>query len=208
MSQILLDAAIAEIRAKFDKKDVVAVEPYGGQFNADESTRTSYACPAIFVSVLGWKPGNGESQLLTGRGVRLVRMAAFVVAETKRSRADRLALAMNLADRLALTLTMWRPTCTDVMDIAGLEADPRADNLYSAALDKKGQALFLVDWWQAVKPRQPLDGLYQSLRQQTDDLVRVEITDAVHQGNAAAAPAPEPADLLVTEDVTFKPLEQ
>lgn len=196
MSAVLQQAVIDLVRGAFTKAEVATVAPYAGEFSADESVQVSFTAPAIFVAVLGWKPWP-DSKRLTGRNVRGVRMAAFVV--TKHAKRDvRMQAAMNLAERLALLLQAWVPEATETMDLACLEVDATVENLYSRAMDAKGMALWLVDWMQAAKPTVAPAQLF--------DLLAVDITDNTQQGQVPDAP-PAPNDLTVTEAVNFNPLE-
>lgn len=196
MSAVLQQAVIDLVRGAFTKAEVATVEPYGGEFSADESVQVSFTAPAVFVAVLGWRPWP-DSKRLTGRNVRGVRMAAFVV--TKHAKRDvRMQAAMNLAERLALLLQAWVPEATETMDLACLEVDATVENLYSRAMDAKGMALWLVDWMQAAKPKVAPAQLF--------DLLAVDITDNTQQGQVPDAP-PAPNDLTVTEAVNFNPLE-
>lgn len=196
MSAVLQQAVIDLVRGAFTKAEVATVEPYAGEFSAAESVQVSFTAPAIFVAVLGWKPWP-DSKRLTGRNVRGVRMAAFVV--TKHAKRDvRMQAAMNLAERLALLLQAWVPEATETMDLACLEVDATVENLYSRAMDAKGMALWLVDWMQAAKPKVAPAQLF--------DLLAVDITDNTQQGQVPDAP-PAPNDLTVTEAVNFNPLE-
>lgn len=196
MSAVLQQAVIDLVRGAFTKAEVATVEPYAGEFSADESVQVSFTAPAVFVAVLGWKPWP-DSKRLTGRNVRGVRMAAFVV--TKHAKRDvRMQAAMNLAERLALLLQAWVPEATETMDLACLEVDATVENLYSRAMDAKGMALWLVDWMQAAKPKVAPAQLF--------DLLAVDITDNTQQGQVPDAP-PAPNDLTVTETVNFNPLE-
>lgn len=197
MSVLLLNAAVDYIRAQYTRAEVAEVRPYGGEFSGAELQHTSYNCPAILVTVLGWKP-EPQSRRLGGRDVRGVRMAAFVVCKHAKQ-AQRMAQAMTLAERLCLDLKAWTPLQLDLpMAIGPLEQEPVAENLYGRAIDAKGQALWLVGWEQCVKPTVPLPQLY--------DLLAIEIDDITHQGTAPVpSPAPAPA-LVVTEDVAFASL--
>ncbi|MBY0237081.1 MAG: hypothetical protein K2W93_19035 [Burkholderiaceae bacterium] len=196
MSKLLLDAVISFVRSEFTRQEVATVEAYGGQFNSAEMDQLSYSCPAILVTVLGWTPEHDSSRL-TGKGVRKVRLAAFVAAKHV-EREKRLGLAMSLAERLAIKLRQWVPSNEDQpLTIAPLEEEPNADNLFSRAIDSKGQALWLVDWTQCVKPQVGLDEL--------GDLLIVDITDHTRAGQVPTAPKPNVAPLQVTEDVQFVP---
>lgn len=196
MSAILLTQALAYLRGQFTRAEVVTLQSYGGEFNAAESDQLSYDCPAILVTVLGWQPETNGTRL-AGRMARQVRLAAFV-AFKHANRELRMAGALALTEKLALVLRLWQPAAGDLpMLLAPLETEPTADNLYSRAMDKRGQALWLVSWTQCVKPRVPLEGLV--------DLLAVDIINITRQGNAPAASPDNPAPLIVTEDVRFSP---
>lgn len=195
---ILLDQAVARVRAQFTKAEVAMVQPYAGEFSAAEIPHKSYNCPAIFLTVLGWQPADGSNRL-SGRNTNKVRMAAFVAVKHA-DRNKRMAGAMLLAERLALCLRQWEPmreaaNTSLPVTIAGLEADATCENLYSRALDTAGQALFLVDWHQCVKPNVPLEQLW--------DLLAVEIIDSTRGGVVPADAAATGIVPVVTEDVTF-----
>lgn len=196
MSAVLQQAVIDLVRGAFTKAEVATVEPYGGEFSADESVQVSFTAPAIFVAVLGWRPWT-ESKRLTGRHVRGVRLAAFVVTKHAK-RVVRMQTAMNLAERLAALLQGWVPEATDVLDMGCLEEDATVENLYSRVMDSKGMALWMVDWMQAARPKVAPAQLF--------DLLAVDITDNTQQGLVPASP-PAPNDLTVTEAVNFNPLE-
>ena len=198
MSAILLTETVAMLRAAFTRVEAQEVRAYGGEFSSAEMDTTAYTCPAILVTVLGWKP-EPQSRRLGGRDVRSVRMAAFVAAKHAKREA-RMAIAMTLAERLSIVLRQWSPNVPSLpMQLGPLEAEPTVENLYGRAIDAKGQALWLVTWDQCVKPLVPLDQLY--------DLLAVEIDDTTRQGaTAAPAPGPAPAALSVSEDVQFAPL--
>ena len=200
MSAILLDQALLYVRGAFTRKDVLDVKAYGGEFSAEEIDFTSYACPAIFISVLGWSP-KASGTRLAGRRVRAVQMAAFVAFKHV-DRAKRLGGAMNLAERLSLALTAWHPCAADVpMEIAPLEHDASCENLYGRAVDKKGQALWMVKWVQDVKARVPDPELFE--------LLAVEITENVLPGVVPAAPAPGGGTpLVVTDQINFQPAQE
>lgn len=198
MSAILLDQVVAFVRESFTRQEVATVDIYGGEFNSVEMDNLSYVCPAVLVTVLGWQPA-GSGGRLTGRHARRVRLAAFVATKHAK-RPARMAQAMSLAERLAMLLRDWRPTDTAVMSLAQAEAEPAAENLYSRAIDAKGQALWLVSWEQCVEPMPGIDPA------QLFDLLRVDITDHTHQGTVPAAPSPAVPDLVVTEEVQFQPV--
>lgn len=196
MSVLLLNAAVDYLRDQFTQQVVPTIQRYAGEFNAAEVGRFSFSCPAVLVAVLGWKPANDDSRL-RGRHARQVRLAAFVVTKHVR-REDRMDAAAALSDQLCVLLRDWRPDDAALaVDIAPLEDTPSAENLYGAAIDEQGLALWLVDWWQAAQPKPglPPAALY--------DLLRVDIEDTTQQGQVPAA-APGPTGLVVTERVDFK----
>lgn len=195
---ILLDQAVARVRAQFTKTEVATVQAYAGEFSAAEIPFKSYNCPAIFVTVQGWQPADNDCRL-SGKHANKVRMAAFV-AFKHADRNKRMAGAMLLAERLAIVMRQWEPmreaANADLpVTIAGLEADATCENLYGRALDAVGQALFLVDWHQCVKPAVPLEQLW--------DLLSVEIIDSTRGGVVPADAAATGIVPVVTEDVKF-----
>lgn len=195
MSLQLLDATVAYVRAQFTKAQVAHVAPYAGEFNATEVGQLSYACPAILITVLGWQPTT-ESKHLTGRHVREVRMAAFV-AYKHASRDQRMRGGMALAEALGIALRQWAPAQPDTgWAIGSLEGDASCENLFSRAIDDKGQSLWLVDWRQCVKPLGTPAQLFE--------LLAIDIVDRTRTSEPTAAPAP-PGPLTVTEDVRFVP---
>ena len=211
---ILLEQAVARVRAQFSKTEVATVQPYAGEFSSAEIAHKSYNCPAIFMTVLGWQPADNDCRL-SGRHANKVRMVAFV-AFKHADRNKRMAGAMLLAERLAIVMRQWEPmreaANVDLpVTIAGLETDATCENLYSRALDSVGQALFQVDWHQCVKPNIPLEQLWALLSygkpnaptEPQWDLRSVEIIDNTRAG---MVPADAPATGLVpvvTEDVKF-----
>lgn len=179
MSQILLDQTIAFVRSKFTRQEVKEVRPYAGEFSAEEIKATSYNCPAIFLTVLGWSP-DASGNRVRGKRVRAVSMAAFIAFKHV-ERDARMAGAMNLADRLSLALSSWVPDDGDMpLTIAPIDTDPVAENLYGRAVDKAGQALWMVRWTQDTKANLDPGQLF--------DLLKVEITE-----NALPGQVPEPA---------------
>lgn len=197
MSVVLLDQVKAYIRASFSKTEAVTVEAYAGEFGAPDMEKVSYTCPAIFVTVLGWQPLH-EGHRMTSKYARSVRVAAFVVAKHAK-RDQRMRGAMALAEKLCLVMRQWMPdnSTATLINVGPLEDDATAENLYSAAVDKLGQSVWLVDWHQAVKPIAGSDGkpaLY--------DWLTVAIEDTARITEPAAAPA-NGVPLTVTEKISF-----
>lgn len=192
MSVLLLDALEPFVRSRFDKKTVATVQPYGGEFNAEEIAQVSFACPAILLSVLGWEQAPPETKMAGVRGSRLVGCAAFVVTKGSK-REDRMREAALLADQLAIHLGAWRPADTDALYITPVEEEPTCENAYGRAVDKHGLALWVVSWGQCVRPRVAPGELV--------DLLRVDIeTNVVQPSPEPGAEAPE---LTVTDKITF-----
>jgi phage gp37-like protein len=196
MSAILLDQVIAYTRASFSKAEVAEVAEYAGEFSGEEVDQLSFSAPAILITVLGWREAN-TGHRLGGRFADQVRLAAFVVTKHAQ-RGARMRQAMQISRKLCLALRLWAPDSAGLAETIGpLEGDPRAENLYGRAIDKRGLALWLVDWQQAIKPAVSLPTLY--------DLTTIDITDHTVQGRNDAAVAPGVAP-TVTEDVQFNAL--
>ncbi len=197
MSAALLTKTLAHVRAQFTRAEVATVEAYGGEFSGEEIDKLSYNCPAVLVTVLGWNAETNGTRL-SGKHVRNVRMAAFVATKHAK-RPLRMAQAMQIADKLAAGLRLWQPSTTLPLTIAPLEEDAECENLYGRAIDKAGQALWLVRWQQCVRPDLPLPQLYE--------LLHIDVHDTTRQGSegapVAAPQTPNSAPLVVTEDVTF-----
>jgi hypothetical protein len=142
--------------------------------------------------VLGWTPGG--TRRLDGINARTLRLGAFVA--TKHAQRDkRMRDAMSLAERLSMRMRAWNPDSTGLpVRIAPLEETARCENLYSRAIDKAGQALWLVDWEQA--------GMPQALPPTLPDLVAVEIESAsIDQVNPNTS---NPSPITVTHEITLR----
>ena len=197
MSGALVPIVQTYLRGLFDKREVPLIDPYGGEFSAAELGKVTLTCPAILITCMGWEQAQHQRRM-TGRGVRKTSMGAFVLTRHAR-RADRMAQAQWLAERVTKALEIWRPECpTDSSyELAALDEDPRAENLYGRAIDSAGLALWLVRWDQCMRVhgKVPAPALY--------DLTRVEITDHTHQGTTPPAPTPGGVVPTVSEDVQF-----
>jgi len=179
---VLLQQAQQWVRDGFTAAEVRDVKLYGGEFSAEEIPFESYTCPTIMLAVLGWTPGG--SRLLTGKHVRTARMAAFVVVKHAK-RDQRMLDAMRLAERLSVRMRLWKPDCTGLpVCIAPLDDDARCENLYGRAVDKKGQALWLVDWEQAVMPLVPQPQLFDLLAVEVNSHGRASVPGASVPGTA------------------------
>lgn len=196
MSAALLDQVQAYIRRSFTKAEAVDVRPYAGEFSSEEMDKVSYNCPAIFVTVLGWQPIQGGSRL-TGKYARNVRVAAFVVAKHAK-REERMRLGMALAEKLCFVMREWVPDIDNpVITISPLEEDASAENLYSRAVDRLGQSVWLVDWHQAVKPVLGANGKPVLI-----DWLTTAIEDTVRVTEPPVAP-PVGTAATTTEKITF-----
>lgn len=199
MSQILLDQAIDFLRSKFTKQEVKEVRTYAGEFSAEEIKTTSYSCPAIFLTVLGWSPEPSGNRV-RGKRARAVSMAAFIAFKHV-DRDTRMAGAMNLADRLTLALSSWVPDSGDApVTIAPVDKDPLAENLYGRAVDKAGQALWMVRWTQDMSFNLDPGQLF--------DLLKVEITENVLPGQVPESASPGGNPLTVVNATQLQPNPQ
>lgn len=193
MSAILLDHVLTHVRSLFSLAEVATVQEYGGEFDAAEVDQLSFSAPAVLIAVLGWR-GMPTSTRLTGKHVRQYRLGAFIA--TKHAKRElRMRAAMAIAERLTIGLRTWSPHVSTPIEIAGLEDEPTAENLFSRGIDKRGMALWLVDWRQCIRPTVPLEQLY--------DLVAVDIVDTTLQGSTPTASAVPTVPLVVTEEVRF-----
>jgi hypothetical protein len=97
-----------------------------------------------------------------------------------------------------VALRLWVPDDAALPVALGvLPAEPACENLYSRAMDKHGQALWLLTWEQETKPRVTLPELW--------DLTHIDIEDTTRQG-VVPTTAPPAGSLTVTEDVQFATL--
>ncbi len=211
-ASVLLDQAVAFVRAGFTKQQVLTVRKYAGEFNGAEMKRVSYACPAILLTVLGWQKPSNDSRL-TGRHARTVRLAAFVVCKNAKDRESRMAEAMTLAESLTVLLRQWSPMTQEpsasaltalCITVAGLSDEPSCENLYNRAVDEQGQALWLVDWYQDIKGAIPLGPARPAVPyDQLPNLTAVEIEDTTHVAQGPVTVPPADAPITVTEKVSF-----
>ena len=211
-ANVLLDQAVAFVRASFTKQQVVTVRKYAGEFTGAEMKRVSYTCPAILLTVLGWKKTEPGSRL-TGRHARHVRLAAFVVCKNAKDRESRMAEAMTLAEDVSVLLRQWAPMTQEPSASAfvalgitavGLSDEPSCENLYNHAVDEQGQALWLVDWYQDVKGAIPLGPARPAVPyDELANLVAVQIEDTTHTAQGPVTVPPPQTPITVTEKVSF-----
>ena len=129
-------AIIADLQTRLSQN--VKVEGHGGRFSADELQRYGAKAPTVLVAILGL----GE---LTASGSTVdasVACAALVVT------SDRPSLPRDLgALAIVTTLAPALPGNAFALDVSGA-TNVRADNLYSAQVDKLGVALWALTWRQ------------------------------------------------------------
>ncbi|WP_211452619.1 phage protein Gp37 [Collimonas antrihumi] len=164
------------------------VEDYGGQFSAEEMDFKSFTAPAAFVSCLGWQKVD-RGNYLGGKHIWRGRMAIFIATKDVK-RDSRMREAMLRADVLTSLFSDWKPDMC-----AGKTENIGAENLYSRSIDKKGLALWMVDWWQEIEMKPPV-------------LPRPDLeTIAVHSTastNADSALDPAPKEITVTHELEMK----
>ncbi len=182
------------LRAALPQGDIPTVELYGGEFDEDEVSKTEYACPAVFVTCLGF--AHAATARVGGKYARNVHMAAFV--NTKHAtRAGRFVEAADLAERVDTLVMAWKPVCPTVPSITGqpvpnvclteaLPATMAGENLYTRKLDANKLALWLLTWQQGVVLAHGVDPatLPSLVTVHTDSTLLTAVPDA-------PAPAPQ-----------------
>lgn len=155
------------------------VTPGRGRIDAAELQRLVLAAPCLSMAVLGLR----NVQFEPGQGVCAdVQIAAFLVARNQPGtpRGDAiLALAQGVVSTVSGNL--W-----GLSDSVSEPVDCRADNLYSAAVDSKGLALWAVPWRQrfVLDAGEAAYGL--------DDFLRAHLAWDVVPGDGE----PEPEDMV------------
>jgi phage gp37-like protein len=208
----LLDQAVAFVRASFTRQQVATVRQYAGEFSAAEIPKLSYNCPAILITILGWKKPEAGGRL-TGRHAKNYRLAAFVLCKNAKSREARMAEAMSLAEALSVVLRQWAPMTQAPyaaalaalkVTVLGLDDEANAENLYSGAVDKAGQALWMVDWYQCARGVIPLGPVRPAIPyEDLPALGEVVIEDSVHVNQIPPVPPSGDAVPTVTEKIDF-----
>ena len=135
------DAIVADLRAALP--ELVSCGTYPGRFDAAELARFSTRVPTALVACLGLDAIDERGEVGA-----LASLAVFVVAGQR----DTVALAVVEAVAARVIGNRWG---SDLVET--LPADVRAENLYSAAMDTRGVALWSVNWRQRVTldPRVP-----------------------------------------------------
>ncbi len=187
----LLDAIKDRIKQRTGKL-FVQVEDYGGEFSAEEIDHKSFTAPAAFVSCLGWQKVP-QGKYLGGKHIWRGRIAIFVA--TKDAKRDaRMRNAMLRADVLTTLFSDWQPD-KHANICAGKAENISAENLYSRNVDKKGLALWMVDWWQEIEMAPPVLPL--------PDLEKVALHSTA-QTSVDAALNPAPTEITVTHQLEMK----
>lgn len=117
-------------------------EGHGGRFDANEVKRVAAKAPALFVACLGVSDTDEAPDGIAGT----VQWGAFVVArDTGASGRDEGGLAILQALLLHLPGNRW-----GLDQAEGRPQAIRAQNLYSATVDKMGVAMWAVSWRQRM----------------------------------------------------------
>ena len=201
MSVLLVDLVVQMLREAIPSPDMLkTVQPYGGEFNAEEVDTASFTAPAVLVASMGWAPP-GRDDLLAGAQASAQHLAAFVVTKNAK-RVERMAAASALAETVARALKRWRPQAgeSDYIEVAAVDwRSVQGENLYGSRLDKKGLALWVVRWKQCVQDK----ALTPEQEARLGDLLRVSIhSDAVHGQGAEALNIGDAA--AVSQEIGFK----
>jgi hypothetical protein len=182
------------LRQALPQKDVKTIDFYGGEFDEAEIPKTEYACPAVFITCLGF--GKNESLRQGGRYAKTARVAVFV-ATKHGTREGRFVECVDLVERISTLVTMWQPQCPPPVHAAAnaaigqtapqscvLPAEAQsfvAENLYNRKLDNQKHALWLLSWSQGFEA---VHGPDASL---LPDLM------AIHADSTVLSTVPEPA---------------
>jgi len=130
------------------KTEQVFVSEYGGAFTLEEIMRIGKQTPALIVTCLGV----AEMKIQGNIPVASAAWAAFVVCkDSSRIKKDVQVLTLTEAVMADLPHQRWGDlACSRPNKIL-------ATNLYSAALDKVGIAMWAVRWLQDVELTRPTD---------------------------------------------------
>ncbi|KAB7624323.1 hypothetical protein [Alkalilimnicola sp. S0819] len=132
------DAVVAGISQALT--ELKSCEAHGGRFDEKELRRYALRAPAVLVAVRRIPALAAENEITP-----TLTCAAFVVTRDARGRPrDAAGLALVEALLQVVANNTWG------LDWAHRPQRLEADNLYSAALDKQGVALWGVAWQQAV----------------------------------------------------------
>ncbi len=121
--------------------------------------------------------------------------------------------AMALAEALSVVLRQWMPMQQQPyksalqalgVTVLGLDDEASCENLYNAAIDREGQALWMVDWYQCAKGVIPLGPVRPAIAyEDLPPLTHVVMEDTVHV-NQTPEPLPSgDGPITVTEKIDF-----
>ncbi|WP_051182942.1 phage protein Gp37 [Desulfocurvibacter africanus] len=120
----------------------VQVEPHAGRFDLDELKRAATRTPAVFVACLGFSDVEEKGHEISAE----VAWAAFVVTGDKPGNPRHVSsLALVHALGTHIPGNRW-----GLEESEGIPEQIRADNLYSAQLDKHGVAMWAIGWRQRM----------------------------------------------------------
>lgn len=157
------------LREQLPQEEVATVDYYGGEFDEAEISQAEYACPAVFVTCLGFDQAKGDRN--KGRWARSARMACFVATKAA-TREGRFVEAVDLVERVMVLAQEWRPVCPPALNaeanaasatqseqispqICIGAAEPtsfQAENLYNRKTDRHKHAIWVLSWWQDFEP--------------------------------------------------------
>ena len=123
------------------------VSGHPGRFDLEELRRTSVRAPAVRIAILG-APRIGE---VSDERIRAtLSMAAFVITKDAPG-LPRDEAAVNITEGLIrlVSLNQWQADGQAGFGI-GLPEEIRADNVFAAATDRAGVALWAVSWKQTL----------------------------------------------------------
>lgn len=137
----LRDAIVDQVKATFP--ELRECSGHAGRFDLEELKRFLLSAPAVRVAVVSVRNIEGTG---TGQARGDADMAAFIVTRDT-SKLPKEDAAMAMADSLAPLVVEndWG------LAGAGAARDVKAQNLYSAAIDRTGVALWAVSWSQQVE---------------------------------------------------------
>ncbi len=139
--QEVADRTAAAIKAAIG--GLATCERYAGQFSALESGRVTFLAPAVFVA----SSGGPMTPAGTDQIDCACKVLAYVIWQAARSRADRSLSAAALAQAVAVFAEGRQFGLAPAMPAVV----KRTTALYSVALEKKGLALWVVEWEQVVR---------------------------------------------------------
>jgi phage gp37-like protein len=119
---------------------ISTIEPYAGQFNSGEVTRTSFTAPALFVTAVSGTEGERTGEFDT-------QFAAFLLtksAEREERAEDALALIAKVIKCIRTIHTKF--DCQNVQ----IATRRSFQNLYSANFDKQGIQCWAINWRHVV----------------------------------------------------------